>query len=569
MPVKAVQPCSAGTVPWPDEAVARYIAKGYWSGRPLGEHLYATAAATPDAVCLIDGDTQLTYGELMDWADGAAARMRAAGLRADDRIIVQLPNCWELIVLMVACVRLGVIPVMSLPADRRQEITAVANHAEARALLVPDSLKDFDYQAMAHEVAANVPTLEHILVVGDQVRPGSIDARALCRPAEDVAQTRKELDESAPVGSQVALFFLSGGTTGLPKLIARTHNDFTYMASRAAELCGLDRSTIYLAVLPLGHGYPMSGPGVMGTLLTGGRVIILPSPAPERAFAAIEHHRVTVTSLVPAAAKRWMEHREADQSHDLSSLQLLQVAGSRLADHLALQVMPVFGCTLQQVYGMAEGLLCFTRLDDPHEVLCHTQGRPICPDDELLMVDEDGKPVAPGEAGILLTRGPYTPRGYYRAEELNARAFFGDGWYSTGDIVRQRPDGNLIIEGRDKDVINRGGEKVWAEEIEGYAYQVPGVSLAAAVAMPDAELGEQVCLYIVPSAGASVELADVRQAMENVGVAAFKMPQRVVLIEAMPLTIVGKIDKKALRADISQRLAAEHVTEHGAEAPSP
>ncbi|HEY3259103.1 MAG TPA: AMP-binding protein, partial [Pseudonocardiaceae bacterium] len=195
------------------------------------------------------------------------------------------------------------------------------------------------------------------------------------------------------------------------------------------------------------------------------------------------------------------------------------------------------------------------RMDDPDEVICHTQGRPICPDDEILLVDEDGRPVPPGEPGVLLTRGPYTPRGYYLATEHNARAFV-DGWYRTGDIVRRRPDGYLVVEGRDKDMINRGGEKISAEEVENFAYQVAGVSLAAAVAMPHPVLGETVCLYVVPEARATVELREVVAVMERAGVARFKLPERLVVVDALPTTAVGKVDKKALRADIAARHAA-------------
>src|SRR5262249_43124964 len=159
------------------------------------------------------------------------------------------------------------------------------------------------------------------------------------------------------------------------------------------------------------------------------RVVVASSPAPERAFAAIEREKVTITSVVPAAVQRWLEHREADPRHDLSSLHLLQVGGSRLADQVARRITPELGGPLQQVFGMSEGLLCLTRPDDPDEAIWHSQGRPICPDDELLLVDEEGEPVPVGQPGVLLTRGPYTPRGYYRAEEQNARAFVGDGWY--------------------------------------------------------------------------------------------------------------------------------------------
>lgn len=555
MPSNTTMPSRAGTVPWPDEAIARYIARGYWEGRPLGEHLYAAADARPQAVCLVDGDLRLTYRELMARADGAALRLHDLGLRADDRIVVQLPNCWEFVVLTLACFRLGVIPVMALQAHRRQEISAIAAVAQARAIAVPDVVKGFDHQRMAIEVAGETASVAYVLVAGATIAPVSVDLRALCQPADSPERARKQLDEAAPDAATVALFLLSGGTTGLPKLIARTHNDFGYMAKRAARLCRLGPDTVYLAVLPLGHGYPMAGPGVLGTLLSGGRVVIAASPAPERAFALIESERVTLTSLVPAAVSRWLEYRPAHPGR-LASLRVVQVAGSRLPDHVARQVTPILGSALQQAYGMAEGLLCLTRLDDGPEVTCHTQGRPICPDDELLIVDEEGRPVPPGEPGALLTRGPYTPRGYYRAGELNARSFTRDGWYRTGDVVRQRPDGNLIVSGRDKDVINRGGEKVSAEEVENFAHQLNGVSLAAAVAMPDAELGERVCLYIVPNPGRTVALADVRAVMERAGVAHFKLPERLVLTDALPVTAVGKIDKKALRADIGQRLAA-------------
>ncbi|MDG4792770.1 AMP-binding protein [Micromonospora sp. WMMD1082] len=544
------QPSVAGTVPWPADLAAGYRRDGYWEGRPLVSYLQAAADATPDAVCLVDGELRLSYRELMARVDGAALRLRDLGLRPDDRIVLQLPNCWEFIVLTLACARLGLLPVMALSAYRQQEISTLVEIAQARAVAVARTVKGFDHEAMAHDIAGTATTLSHVLVI-DPVRRDSVDLRELVTPAGQATQARAELDAGAPDSSAVALFLLSGGTTGLPKLIPRTHDDFAYMARRAARLCGLGPETTYLAVLPLGHGYPMSGPGVLGTLMSGGRVVLAESPEPSRAFALIEQERITMTSLVPAVVQRWLEHRAADQSADLRTLRLVQVAGSRLPDEVAARIAPALGCTLQQVYGMAEGLLCLTRLDDPAEVRCHTQGRPISPGDELLVVDEDGVPVPAGRPGELLTRGPYTPRGYYRDPQRNAQAFTPDGWYRTGDVVRIRPDGNLVIEGRTKDLINRGGEKISAEEVEGYAYQLATVSLAAAVAMPDPELGERVCLYVVPHSGAEVALDDVRQVMREAGVAPFKLPERIVLVDSLPTTAVGKIDKKNLRARLA------------------
>ncbi|MEU1372472.1 AMP-binding protein [Streptomyces triculaminicus] len=556
MPEQAVTSSPPDVVPWPAGAAARYAAKGYWEGRSLGSRLAEAARRAPEAVCLVDGPVRLSHRELMARADGAAARMSALGIGAGDRIVVQLPNRWEHVVVTVACFRLGAVPVWALPQHRHHELSGVVAHARAKALVVPGTLKGFDHQAMAHEIVAAVPGAEHVFVAGDDVAPGGLALRELCAPAEDPEATAALLDKAAPDAAGVATFLLSGGTTGLPKLVARTHDDFTYMITRAAELCRFGPDTVYLAVLPLGHGFTNAGPGVLGALLAGGRVVIADSPAPEAAFAAIERERVTATSVVPAVVMRWLEHREESRDADLSSLRLLQAGAARLTPEAARRVAPVLGCTLQQVFGMAEGLLCLTRLDDPDEVVHHTQGRPISPDDEIRVVGADGEPVAPGEPGVLLARGPYTARSYYDSPATDARSFTEDGWYRTGDIVREGPGGNLVVTGREKDVVNRGGEKINAEEVEDFALRADGVAHTAAVAMPDPELGERVCLFVVPDGTREVALTDVRAVMLAAGVAAFKLPERLLTIPSLPMTPIGKVDKKALRAEAVRRIGA-------------
>jgi 2,3-dihydroxybenzoate-AMP ligase len=389
---------------------------------------------------------------------------------------------------------------------------------------------------------------------------GGVDVRGPGALSGLPGAARARLDADAPAGSDVAVFLLSGGTTGLPKLIARTHDDYAYNARASAEVAGIGAGAVYLVSLPAGHNFPLACPGILGTLLAGGRVVTLASPEPARAFAAIAAHGVTHTAVVPAVAGRWLEHAAEHGAGDLAGLRVLQVGGARLADELARAVKPVLGATLQQVFGMAEGLLNYTRLDDPDDVVCTTQGRPLSPADEVRLVDELDRDVPAGEPGSLLTRGPYTPRGYYRAAEHNARAFTADGWYRSGDICRQTPAGYLVVEGRDKDMINRGGEKISAEEVENLVYLMPAVSQVAAVAMPDPVLGERVCVYVVPRPGATATLDDVRRIMEEAGVASFKRPDALVIVDRLPATNVGKIDKKALRADIAERLATGGVT---------
>jgi 2,3-dihydroxybenzoate-AMP ligase len=251
---------------------------------------------------------------------------------------------------------------------------------------------------------------------------------------------------------------------------------------------------------------------------------------------------------VPAVAQRWLAHAEEHGARQLRTLRVLQVGGARLADELAQRVRPVLGATLQQVFGMAEGLLNYTRLDDTDEVICNTQGRPLSPGDEVRIVDGAGNDRPDDEPGALLTRGPYTPRGYYRAPEQNARAFTPDGWYASGDVVRRRPDGNLVVEGRDKDMINRGGEKISAEEVENLVYRMPGIVQVAAVAAPDAELGERICVFVVLAPGVGTPTLDtIRDGMAAAGVARFKWPERLEVVAELPVTKVGKLDKKALR----------------------
>jgi 2,3-dihydroxybenzoate-AMP ligase len=546
-----------GTVPWPEELAEAYRRAGWWSGRALGTEIAAVADARPDATALVDGQVRISYRSLLARADALASRLTdGLGLARGDRIVVQLPNCWPFAVLTLGCLRAGLVPVMALPAHRQHELAYLCRHSEARALAVPGVLRGFDHQDMAARLLDASDTLEHILVAGPQVDQGHQDLTSLCAEPAGTAAHRTRWDTAPPAPSDVAVFLLSGGTTGLPKLIARTHDDYSYNARASARLCRMDERTVYLVTLPASHNFPLACPGLLGTWLSGGRAVMLASPDPAAAFAAIEAEGVTITAAVPAAAQRWLayaaEHGAAEHgAAQLRTLEVLQVGGARLADELARRVRPVLGATLQQVFGMAEGLLNYTRLDDPDEVISGTQGRPLSPGDEVRITDAGGRDLPDGEPGALLTRGPYTPRGYYRAPEQNARAFTPDGWYASGDVVRRRPDGNLVVEGRDKDMINRGGEKISAEEVENLVYRMPGIAQVAAVAAADPDLGERVCVFVVPEPGAAVTLAAIRDAMAAAGVAKFKWPERLEIRAELPATKVGKLDKKAMREMIA------------------
>jgi 2,3-dihydroxybenzoate-AMP ligase len=420
---------------------------------------------------------------------------------------------------------------------------------DARAVIVPGTWRGYDHEGLAHRVLPRLAGGARVLVCGEPRRQASVRLGDLLEPgpADDVPRRRERLDACAPTGADVAVFLLSGGTTAVPKVIARTHDDYEYNIRCVVAACGFDARTVYLAALPAGHNFPLANPGILGTLVAGGRVVLVGSPRPEAVFAAVDAERVTVTAAVPAVVLRWMD-AAATTRHDLSSLRHVQVGGSMLSPDVAARIRPALGCGLQQVYGMAEGLICYTRPDAADEVATTTQGAPISPYDELLVVDRDGTPVPPGGIGELLTRGPYTPRGYYRAAQQNAVSFTADGWYRTGDLVRITAAGHVVVCGRVKDLINRGGEKISAGEIEQLLQELPEVAEAAAVAMPDPAVGERVCAVVRLHPERSLTLPDVRAFFAARGVAAFKAPEHLVVVDQLPHTPVGKPDKTRLRA---------------------
>ncbi|MFI6497344.1 (2,3-dihydroxybenzoyl)adenylate synthase [Nonomuraea typhae] len=489
---------------WTEEEAARYRAAGYWAGISFGDLLRELAARHGDRTALISPSERWSFRELDVRADRLAAGLRARGIGPGDRVVVQLPNVPQFHQVCFALYRLGAWPVFALPAHRTAEISHFCSFTEAAAYICPDE---------AHrEHAPGTPSI-----------------------------TLGELPEAEPVElpgrdpGEVAFLQLSGGSTGLPKLIPRTHDDYIYSFRASAEICGLSRDSVYLCALPAAHNFPMSSPGVFGSLSAGAASVLAPDPSPGTCFPLIERERVTIAALVPPLALLWLRAAR-DSAHDLSSLAVLQVGGAKFSEEAARRVRPELGCTLQQVFGMAEGLVNYTRLDDPEDVVVATQGRPLSPADEVV--------VEPG--GQLLTRGPYTIRGYWRAGEHNKHAFTEDGFYRTGDLVRLTPSGHLVVEGRAKDQINRGGEKIVAEEVENHLLAHPSVHDVSVVGLPDPYLGERACAYVI-CAGPPPPKAELRAFLRERGIATFKIPDLFEYVDAFPNTAVGKVSKRHLR----------------------
>lgn len=537
---------SIAFTPWPEALARRYRERGYWTDRPLTDII--TRQAKNDAIALIDPQRSLSYRQLNQLSDRLAAALLRRGIHSGDTALVQLGNVVEFYVTFFALLKIGVVPVNALFSHQRNELNAYAAQIKPALLIADRQHGLFGNDEFLTTCRAEHPSLRLVALRSEEQGEQSL--------ASWLEEDCGDFVAAPTAADQVAFFQLSGGSTGTPKLIPRTHNDYYYSIRRSVEICHFDDETRYLCALPVAHNYPMSSPGVLGVFYGGGLVVFASDPDAGQCFRLIDQHQINVTALVPPAVTLWLQAiEEWGGCQQLASLKLLQVGGAKLGETLAARIPAEIGCQLQQVFGMAEGLVNYTRLDDDDQHILTTQGCPMSPDDELWVADDDGNPLPVGETGRLMTRGPYTFRGYYQSPEHNAAAFDKDGFYCSGDLISLTEDGYVKVEGRQKDQINRGGEKIAAEEIENLLLRHPEVINAALVSMPDELMGEKSCAYII--ATSPLKPVVLRRHLRAEGVAEFKLPDRFIQVETLPLTPVGKVDKKLLR----QRLEAQQLTQ--------
>jgi 2,3-dihydroxybenzoate-AMP ligase len=443
---------------------------------------------------------------------------------------------------------------MALPSHRFREISQFIELSGAAACVTPDRAKDFDYLELVRRIRPSSKTLRYGIVLGcapeEFLSLTDLIERRSQRSPEELRSIR--IDPEDP-----AVFQLSGGTTGIPKLIPRSHNDYLYNSKLAAAVTGVGPDKVLLNVLPVSHNLPLACPGLQGYLLHGGKVVLGNSTRPEDIFALIEGHKVTHIAVVPALLIRLINDPSIGR-YDLASLMVIQSGGQRMQPEVrrrAKELIP--SAFVQENFGMAEGMLMFVRSDDPEDVRMETVGRPLSPDDEVRLVDDADNEVAPGEVGEFLARGPYTLRGYFGVPEYNARAFTSDGFYRSGDLMRRHPSGNYMVEGRKKDLINRGGEKISAEEIENLILTHPAVLNVACVPMPDPVLGERMCAYVILRDGKELTLQQLVAFLMNEEIARHKLPERLEIVDNFPLSPFGKVSKKELSERIAGKLAEE------------
>jgi 2,3-dihydroxybenzoate-AMP ligase len=541
-------------VPYPADAIARYRAAGLWGIRTIGAEFHAVAAQHPDRDAVVTAAGRVRFRELDERSDRVAVGLHDLGLLPGDPVLFQVTNRLETVVAWYGVLKAGLVPVCSLAAHRALEIDAISRHTGAVAHLV-DAGTTFDLVGFAAEQLAGHPTLRHVLTIGTPA--GAPDPRIEDLGADIPADMAREVVENIQAGinpDDVAVFQLSGGTTGVPKVIPRLHAEYWYNAREYAHSWGWDHTTRTGHLIPIIHNAGivcgLHGPHSVGgcLVLTGADLTrALPFLVAERTTDILlghGHYGAVAGSAFPQLAR---------------TLRTVVLSGAKVPPEL-FERLEELGVWSGQLFGMGEGFFALTRPGAPRSARLTTVGTPMSPLDEFKVLEVGTQAELPdGQVGELCCAGPYTVRGYFDAPKQNQRSFTGDGYYRTGDLVAVRVIDDvryLSVEGRIKDLINRGGEKVSAEEVELLLVQHPAIAAAAIVAMPDQRLGERACAYLV-ARDQPLTMATVQEHLGTLGLAKFKWPERLEWLTEMPRTSVNKIDKKALRADIVARLAAE------------
>jgi 2,3-dihydroxybenzoate-AMP ligase/mycobactin salicyl-AMP ligase len=518
----------------------------------LGDILDKAADVYPEHEALVDGLARLSYSQLRDKTNRLAVSLMGLGIKPQERVLLQLPNWNEFAYAYFALQKIGAITVPLIDRYRQYEINHLVELTAATAWIVPRSYRKIDYLPIIENVLRANPRMRHVILARAEERESFVAFERLIDKAELTESELQRLAGRRPDPMQVAHMGPTGGTTGLPKVVPRTHNDLLCNVEYAALAWELNHDDICLLSGPIGHDLTLTK-GLCGTIFTYGKCVMLDSTEPAAISQTIESERITAVVWVPTLASR-LAHFDRLQDYDLSSLKKMHCGGDASTPDLIKHVMEKIGCYYFNAYGGTEGQSTMTRMADDLATTCHTVGKPTCPYDSYKVVDSQGKALPTDAPGELLVKGPGVFSGYYRAPEENAKVFDSDGFFRTGDIAKIDGRGNIVLTGRMKEMINRGGESISATEIERLIIHHQDVEMIAVVPMPDPVMGERACAYIKAKAGAALTFEKIISFLKSQGTSVLQLPERVEFIDTVPLTQTGKIDKRALVEDITKKL---------------
>jgi 2,3-dihydroxybenzoate-AMP ligase/mycobactin salicyl-AMP ligase len=545
-----------GAVPYKAEDVETYIRNGWWRGQTLGDYLDRAADMHPAKEAFVDRIDRMTYAQAREKADRAALGLAKLGIQPTERVLIQLPNWKEIIVAYFACQKIGAIPVLLIERYRQYEIGRLIKITDAAAWIVPKHTHKVDFVPIIHDVLEDHPEIKNVITVRGKIdQAGFSSLEDLIEENDRNPENLSLLAKYKPNPLQVAHMGPTGGTTGAPKVVPRTHNSLVC----GVEFCSMSwdqhcQDTTMIAG-PVGHDLSFTK-GLLGSVITQGRLIFQESTDNADICKTIEKEKVTAVVWVPALAQRLLQYEDLDR-YDISSLKKMHSAGAASHPDIVKEIMNRFRMCFYNGYGGTEGMTCITRSVDDLETVCRTVGRPTFPYDIYKIVDLEGNERPPNTVGELLVKGPCVFSGYYKNPEENAKVFDKDGFFRTGDLARIDEKGYITLAGRSKEMINRGGESISATEIERLINNHPDVATAAVVPMPDPVMGERVCAYIQTKTAASLTFEDVIAFLKEQNAAVLQFPERIEFVASMPFTKAEKLDKQALRKNIEKKLMKE------------
>ena len=535
---------------------AQSVAQGFWPDRTINDELDACVASCPDKLALTavlaetGATTRFTYRELATLADRVAVGLAKLGVGKNDIVACQLPNWWQFTLTYLACSRIGAVMNPLMHIFRERELSFMLKHGEAKVMIVPKTFRGFDFEKMVTDLQPSLPDLKHVVVVGGQ-GANSFEA-LLSGPAwEDANDAQQILARHRPGPDDVTQLIYTSGTTGEPKGVMHSANTVMANIVPYAQRLRLDAEDVVLMASPMAHqtGFMY---GLMMPILLKASVVLQDIWEPKKAIELIRTEGVTFT-MASTPFLTDLAKTVTETGQGVPSLRTFLCAGAPIPGPLVEQARAALGAKIVSAWGMTEnGAVTLTKLDDDDERSFSTDGCPL-PGVEVQVVDGDDKPLPVGETGRLMLRSCSNFGGYLHRPHLNGTD--ADDWFDTGDLARIDAQGYIRITGRSKDVIIRGGENIPVVEIESLLYRHPAVAMAAIVAYPDERLGERACAVVVPKTGQTIDLPEVVEYLKAQKVAVQYIPERLVVMDAMPATPSGKIQKFKLRELMRQAAA--------------
>jgi non-ribosomal peptide synthetase component E (peptide arylation enzyme) len=543
------------------EEIEKNLKEGYWDKTILPDYWDRNAREWSHKEALVDSlGSRLTWAEAKEKIDRIALSLvKGVKLNKDDRLMVQLPNCVEQVLVRLACEKAGVLSIPEMTTFRHTELGEIASRTEAVGIVIPKHYRKFDHYEMVKELQAGLPNLKHVFVVGEDVPQDCISLQEIMEhPYEEQYDLTELQARKLDAVEEVGFLITTTGTTGLPKIIEhRIAAREIWTAKSHIRNWQLGPDDCVLAIAPLA-GAAGGTPAYVTAPVSAAKIALEYQYRGEETLEFMEREKVTVIALVPTQLARLLE-LPLDK-HDLSSLRIIKTAGGYLPPPLAKEAEERFGCPILGTYGTQDtGSISGVPITASEEQRYTTVGR-LHPGIEIKVLDEStGEPVKPGEVGTLWFKGPGNSIGYYRdLEKTMTEAFDEDGFATPGDLVQVLDEGYLKIMGRKKDIIIRGAQNIYPKEIEDYLLAHGKVTNAAVVPMPDPVMGERACAFVTVRKGEQFTFDEMIDYLKDKKIATFKLPERLEVVETFPLVgESGKIHRKAMAQMIADKLKEE------------